>query len=385
MNRGQTPSINFPDFRAWGQTPAPLALGLMSGTSCDGASAALVRIRGRRLELVAHQTLRYPRELTQRLLNASTLSTAQISSLNVELGDMLARSARRLLRTARVPPRRVAVIGSHGHTVYHGPRDCRPSTLQLGEPSVIAATTGIPVVANFRMRDLAAGGEGAPLVPFFDEFFFGRGPVRALQNIGGIANVTVVGRRIQTVAFDTGPGNCLMDLVAQRLSRGRLPYDRAGRLAARGRIDPQAIRRLWAHPYFRLPPPKSAGRELFNEALLRRIFGARVSRHPRDVLATVTCFTAHAIAESYRRFLPVAPTEVIVSGGGAHNRTLMRHLRQRLAPIPVTTIAAFGLPVQAKEPAAFAFLALRALRRRINHLPRTTGASRACVLGALTR
>jgi len=357
----------------------------MSGTSCDGVSAALVRFQGRRLQLMAHETVRYPSSLARRLLHAISLSTPQISSLNMELGHQFARAAHRLLRKARVSPRRVTVVGSHGHTVYHGPDDRVPSTLQLGAPSVIAAHIGIPVVADFRMRDLAVGGEGAPLTPFFDEFFFGHGPVRAWQNIGGIANVTVVGRGVRTIAFDTGPGNCLLDVVTQRMSRGRLRYDRHGRRAARGRIDPRAVRRLWAHPYFRRRPPKSTGREVFNERLLRRLFGARLATHPLDVLATLTYFSAYAIAESYRRFVPARLTEVVVSGGGARNRTLMRHLSQLLAPTPVTTVDRFGIPVQAKEPVAFAFFALRALQHRLNHLPRTTGAARACVLGTLSR
>ncbi|MBI3320880.1 MAG: anhydro-N-acetylmuramic acid kinase [Candidatus Omnitrophica bacterium] len=361
-----------------------LALGLMSGTSCDGMSAALAQFTGRSLRVLAEQTWPYPERLSRTLRRGATLTAASLSSLNMELGEQFARSALRLLKHLRMSPRRVAVIGSHGHTIYHGPRDPIPSTLQLGEPAVIAQRTGIPVIADFRQRDIATGGEGAPLIPYFDETFFGGGSVRALQNIGGIANVTIVGRGIPTRAFDTGPGNCLIDLMVQRASRGRLRYDDHGHLALRGRIDHRAVERLWRHPYFRQPPPKSTGRELFNETFLEHIVGVRLARAPEDVIATVTYFTAYSIAESYRRFVPHRLRETIIGGGGARNRTLMRHLARLLYPVPVSSIERYGIPVQAKEPVAFAFLALRALRGRINHLPATTGSRSACVLGTMT-
>ncbi len=363
---------------------ARVALGLMSGTSCDGVSAALVRCHGRSLRVLAERTTPYPAALRRRLRQGPSLTAKELSALNMELGEYFARAARRLLASAKISPARVHVIGSHGHTIYHGPRDRIPSTLQIGEPAVIAQRTGLPVVANFRPRDIAAGGEGAPLIPYFDDAFFGGGPVRALQNLGGIGNVTVVGRDLAPIAFDTGPGNCLIDLVAQRASRGRLRFDAHGHLALQGRIDHRAVERLWRISYFRQPPPKSTGRELFNEALLADIFGPRLSRAPKDVLATVTYFTAFSIAESYRRFIPHRIREVLVSGGGVRNRTLMRHLARCLAPIPVHSIERYGIPAQAKEPAAFAFLALRALQHQANHVPATTGAKHLCILGSIT-
>ena len=361
-----------------------LAVGLMSGTSCDGISAALAQFTGRRCRVLAEQTRPYPASLVKRLRRGGELSVPELSALNMELGERFARAAHQLIRQANVSSRRISVIGSHGHTIYHGPNDRVPSTLQIGEPAIIAQRTGIPVVANFRPRDLAAGGQGAPLVPYFDEAVFGDGPIRALQNIGGIANVTVVGRACPTIAFDTGPGNCLIDLLVQRMTRGRLRYDARGHLALTGRIDHRAVERLWRHPYFRQAPPKSTGRELFNESLLRHIFGARLTQSPKDVLATITYFTAFSIVESYRRFVPHRLREIIVSGGGVHNRTLMSHIGTLASPIPVRSIERYGIPTQAKEPVAFAFLALRAFRHQINHLPRTTGARTACILGALT-
>ena len=361
-----------------------LAVGLMSGTSCDGISAALAQFQGHRIRIVAERTTPYSARLSRLLRRASTLSVPELSALHMEIGEQCARATHRLLRSAKVSPARVEVIGSHGHTVYHGPRDTVPSTLQIGSPAVIAQRTGIPVVADFRSSDVAVGGEGAPLVPYFDAFFFGDGPPRALQNIGGIANVSIVGREVPLVAFDTGPGNCLIDLVAHHLTHGRAAYDASGHLALRGRIDHRAIEQLWRHPYFRRPPPKSTGRELFNERFLIDVFGSRLSRTPLNVLATVTYFTAYSIAESYRRFIRHRLREIIVSGGGIRNRTLMGHLTHLLNPVPVHPIDRYGIPAQAKEPAAFAFLALRAIRGQLNHLPSTTGARRAVILGSIT-
>ena len=359
-----------------------LALGLMSGTSCDGVSAALVRFQGRSLRVLAEATRPYPAAFARRLRRAALLTAPELSALNMELGRRFARASVELLRAAHVSARRVAVIGSHGHTVYHGPRDPMPSTLQLGAPAVIAERTGCTVVADFRARDVAAGGEGAPLVPAFDEAFFGGGAPRALQNLGGIANVTVLGQGLKPLAFDTGPGNGLLDLVARRVSRGRLRFDAQGQLARRGRIDARAVERLWRHPYFRLPPPKSTGRELFNEAWLRRMLGPRYATI--DALATLTYFTAYTIVESLKRFGPHRLRELIVSGGGVRNRTLMDHLTRLASPVRVRSIECYGIPAQAKEPAAFAWLALRAIQGRVNHLPQTTGATHARILGAIT-
>ena len=361
-----------------------LALGLMSGTSCDGISCALAEFKSAQVRVIAEKTTPYPRRLVRTLRRGAALSAQELSSLNMTLGGLFAKAALRLLKSAKVPANKVTVIGSHGHTLYHGPNDAVPSTLQIGEAAVIAELTGIAVVADFRPRDMAAGGQGAPLVPFFDEAFFGNGAARALQNIGGIANVTFTGRGMTTQAFDTGPGNCLIDLAASCASSGRLKLDASGHLALRGRIDHRTIERLWRLPYFRKPPPKSTGRELFNEGLLKQTFGRELKRAPLDVLATVTYFTAHSIAESYRRFFPHRLREIIVSGGGVRNRTLMRHLTRLLAPVPVHSIERYNIPAQAKEPVAFAFLGLCAFKGQTNHLPAATGAKAARILGTIT-
>lgn len=360
-----------------------LALGLMSGTSADGVSLALASFQSRKIKVLTQKTYPYPPVLRKILLGAGNLKTPGISQLNVTLGKYFADCAVRFIKKSRQKPSKIKVIGSHGHTVWHAPASSSlPShTLQIGEPSFMAERTGIPVVADFRMRDLAAGGEGAPLIPHFDDYFFGGGPLRALQNIGGIGNVTLVGKSVKPVAaFDTGPGNCLMDWAVQKITGGRLQYDRGGKIAARGSVHAKTVVEMSRHPYFLKHPPKSTGRELFNETFIPRTL---LKERPENLMATLTYFTAHTIYESYKRFLPSYLSEIIVSGGGALNPVLMKLLKKLFAPVPVCTIEEFGIPVQAKEPAAFAFFALRALEGKINHAPSGTGARRACILGKI--
>ncbi len=364
-----------------------LALGLMSGTSADGCSVALASFSKNSCRVLGYRTYAYPPALFKKILRGADLSAPQVSGLNFELGAHHADAVLRFLKSEKVSAAKIGVIGSHGQTLYHGPEDVEPNTFQVGEPAVIAERTGIAVVSDFRPRDIAAGGQGAPLIPYFDHYFFGSGPVRAMQNIGGISNVCVVGKKIaRTIAFDNGPGNCLMDWAVRAATGGRKTFDVNGEQARGGRIDHDSVRKMAAHPYFSRKPPKSTGRELFNETFLPADLRRRVKRGTKDVLATLNYFTAWTIAESYRRFLPKrsALSEVVVSGGGALNTTLMDHLARLLGPVPVRTIERYGLPVQAKEPAAFAFFALRAIEGNINHLPETTGARRACVLGNIT-
>lgn len=371
--------------------PARLALGIMSGTSADGVSLALASFQGQKIKVLAHHTFPYPSSFRYLLLNAANLKTPEISELNVSLGNYFANCADKFLKQHHLKSSTIAVIGSHGHTVWHGDRHFFGvshrkrgqtwHTLQIGEPSFIAEKTGIPVVADFRMRDIAAGGEGAPLIPFFDDYFFGNGPLRALQNIGGIGNVTLVGKSVkQVTAFDTGPGNCLMDWAVQKITKGKMEYDRGGKIAARGSIHAKAVVEMSRHPYFLKRPPKSTGRELFNETFIPRYL---LKKRPEDLVATLTYFTAHTIYESYKRFLPANLSEIIVSGGGALNPVLMKLLKKIFAPVSMRTIEEYGIPAQAKEPAAFAFFALQALKRKINHSPSGTGARHACILGKI--
>jgi anhydro-N-acetylmuramic acid kinase len=364
-----------------------LALGLMSGTSADGVSAALVSFSGPRLKTLGSLTLPYPRPIAGKVLDPEELSLAEISALDFSIGEVFAQAALRLLAQTKTRPDRVTVIGSHGQTLHHSPRTRPAHTLQLGKAAVIAERTGITVVSDFRPRDIAAGGEGAPLLPFFDQAFFGGGPARALQNIGGIANVSIVGRGIKRpLAFDNGPGNTLLDWAVRKITHGRQAFDRGGALALRGMVRMEWIRAMNRHPYFRRPPPKSTGKELFNPDFLPEGFRKFMKKSPHDALRTLAYFTAYTIAESYRRFvLPRhAPKEMIVSGGGVLNAALLHDLASLLPLMKIVPISEYGIGPQDKEPAAFAFFALEAVRGRVNHLPEGTGARRAAVLGKIT-
>ena len=365
-----------------------VALGLMSGTSCDGVTAALVRTtwppRPGALRLVAWRTWPYPPALRRDLLRIADLDTAGLASVHHRIGAASARAAAALLARARVRPGAVAVVGSHGHTAWHAPRTA--GTLQVGDASQIAERTGIATVADFRSRDVAAGGQGAPLVPWFDWVYFHRpGGAVAVQNIGGIANVTVVTpRRKDAFAFDTGPGVMLVDEAVRRVTRGRQGYDRGGRIAREGTVDRAAADDLLSHPYFRKAPPKTTGRELFG----RRFLDAFMARHRRlrgaDLVRTLAFVTAASIAGAYRRFIParLGLREAVLSGGGARNPAIVEELR-RLAGVPVRTTDEDGIPVEAKEAVVFALLGLATLRGEPANLPAATGARHEAVLGAV--
>jgi anhydro-N-acetylmuramic acid kinase len=263
------------------------------------------------------------------------------------------------------------------------------STLQIGEPSVIAERTGLTTVADFRPRDVAAGGQGAPLVPYADYFLFHDARKnRAVQNIGGIANVTYLpagGRPADTLAFDTGPGNMMIDRAASLATGARAPYDAGGRIAARGHVNQKLLAELMRHPYLRRRPPKSTGREMFGTPLTDRLHerARRAGIPPADLVATVTAFTAASIADAYRRFLPGAVDEVILCGGGSRNPTLVAALGERLAPARVLLTDDFGIDADAKEAVSFAILAWATIRGEANNVPSATGARRPVVLGKI--
>ena len=383
-----------------------LVIGLMSGTSCDGIDVALAEIQGRGLQVKARlrhfTTLPYSpavRRQLLRLANANRqpiLSVAEISQTNVLLGELFARAVVRACRKFRVPLRKVDLIGSHGQTVYHQPSREKfaglrvGSTLQLGEPAVIAERTGAPVVADFRPRDIAAGGEGAPLVPYVDYLLYRharRG--RVALNIGGIANVTVIpagARPSEVVAFDTGPGNMVIDGMVEHGTRGRARFDRNGRLAARGKIIDPVLRELLRHPYFRRRPPKSTGREQFGkeyvQSLLQKTRGAALA----DRVCTATELTARSIAASFERFIlpKVTVHEVIVGGGGARNAFLMKRLRELLPGLAFIPAGNLGVDEDAKEAFAFAILAYQSWHGEPATLPSATGARHPVILGTIT-
>ncbi|MBI5884164.1 MAG: anhydro-N-acetylmuramic acid kinase [Elusimicrobia bacterium] len=351
----------------------------MSGTSADGITAVLVET-GPRFKVLACRTSAYPAAVRKRVLSAAGLRAPELSRLNMELGGLFADAALAVMKG-----RRVRVIGSHGQTVWHGPDADPANTLQIAEPSVIAERTGVTVVADFRPRDMAAGGQGAPLVPAFDAFLYGSGPLKALQNIGGIGNISVVGKGRMWTAFDTGPGNCLMDLAASLGTNGRLAMDKNGRMAARGHAAERKVAFLLKDSFFRKSPPKSLDRGSFGEAYLRSHFGRITRQNLPDTLATLTLLTARSIEDSYRRFiLPKhAVRQVLVSGGGSRNPVLMRLLRDLLRPIPVSVSDLADMPAMAKEAACFAWMAARAIQRKPNNCPAATGAAGSRVLGKI--
>ena len=345
--------------------------GVMSGTSLDGIDVAIVEIQGRRVTSIGFQSTAYS-EATRRAILAvsnTTTTTRAISRLNFQLGELYARAVQRACR--RYGP--VALIGCHGQTIYH---EGGANTLQIGEAAVIAERTGVPVVSDFRTRDIAAGGQGAPLVPFVDCLLF-RHPrrTRIALNIGGIANITVIPSGI---AFDTGPGNMVVDALTREYTKGRQNFDRNGRIAARGHLNRALLDRLLADPYYRAKPPKSAGREQYGAEFVARL--QQTGLPLPDLIATATVFTAATIAKAV---VPFAPDELIVSGGGAHNPQILAHLAAFLPKVALATSADYGIDVDAKEAIAFAVLAYQTWRHKPSNLPAATGARHAVILGKI--
>jgi len=380
-------------------------LGLMSGTSADGIDVALVRVSGRgwrvRARLEKFCTFPFPARVRRAILRVANanrrtvLSVAEISQLHFLLGELYAEAVERACRRFRVPLKRIDLIGCHGQTVYHQPQPELfagrhvASTLQLGEAQVLAERTGRPVVANFRPRDLAAGGQGAPLVPFVDYLLY-RHPRRGrvALNIGGIANVTVIpagARPEQVIAFDTGPGNMVIDAAVEHVTRGRQRFDRNGALAARGSVLTPLLRRLLRHPYFLRRPPKSTGREEFGRAYAEKFLRAAGRAAAEDKVRTAMELTVQSIADAFRRFiLPKADIhQVILGGGGARNALLVRRLRETLPGLRFLPAGKLGVDEKAKEAFAFAVLAYLTWRGQPGNLPSATGARRAVVLGTV--
>jgi anhydro-N-acetylmuramic acid kinase len=381
--------------------------GIMSGTSADGIDIAIVRITPARtrtgrptLTLLAHQGFPYSAALRRAVLaamNAQSTSTAELARLNWRLGLAYADA---VAATVKNHPIKLDLIGCHGQTLYHQARPAAYAgrtfscTWQLGEPAAIASATGVPVVSNFRPADMFAGGQGAPLVSLLDYVLFAdnkRG--RVLQNIGGIANLTAIPARATPaaiIAFDTGPGNMIIDAVAQKLFNQ--PFDRNGAFARRGRVLAPELKAALRHPFFRLPPPRTAGREQFGREFAAAFLAdcRKTSRKPEDAIATATAFTAESIARSYQQFvmphMKTRAVDYIVSGGGARNRTLMSMISNHLAPLgcQVSGSADFGLPVEAKEAAAFALLAWQTWHHLPGNVPAATGAARPVILGQVT-
>ncbi|MBO9542159.1 anhydro-N-acetylmuramic acid kinase [bacterium] len=370
-------------------------IGLMSGTSLDGVDVCMVRFSqaGRlRFEIEAFETYPLPEALKAAVLAQMRPETSRVDALcalDAELGAFFADAALRLIAEAGLSPEAVDLIGSHGQTIYHLPHGPYPSTMQLGDGSFIAVRTGITTVSDFRMADMAAGGQGAPLVPHADRTLFAD-PARAiaLLNLGGIANITLMapgGDRL--LAFDTGPANMVVDRFVERLTEGRQHYDADGRIALSGRVQPELLDQWLQHPFFMARPPKSTGREDFGHAYADARYdeGLEAGVSGPDLVATATALTAHSVAQSLRAFAPpsLRPSEILVSGGGARNPALMAFLQEALAPVPVVPLDARGVSGDAKEALAFALFAYQAVQGLFNHAPDATGASTPLVLGKI--
>ena len=373
---------------------------MMSGTSLDGVDAALLEVGGATPATFSWRLLGFhsesyaPEERDSIRCAIESGGAAELARLHATLGERFARCALAGCARAGVDPGSIAAIGSHGQTVWHDPPSEaeRGATLQVGDPATIAEITGIPVVSDFRTRDVAAGGHGAPLVPWPDQLLFSasRRP-RAIQNLGGMANVTwlpAASAREPVLAFDTGPGVALIDTAAELATDGRRTFDADGELAAAGEVDTGLLERLLRHPFLRRPPPKSTGREVFGSAFVQTLVERREPRTRRDwadLVATLTAFTAASITEAYRRWItPKGVSEVLLAGGGALNPVLAGMIADRMAPLPVRDLSEAGLDPEAREAACFAVLAWAHLRGLPANAPDATGASGARVLGSLT-
>jgi anhydro-N-acetylmuramic acid kinase len=382
-----------------------LVLGLMSGTSADGIEAALVRISGAppklKSKLEGHSSLPIPKPIRAKILQiaeGTPVPAAEISQLNFRLGHLFAEAAIATCKKLRVPLKSVDLIASHGQTIFHqGPPvpylgAKTSSTLQIGEPSVIAARTGVTTIGDFRPADMAVGGQGAPLVPFADYLLYRHEKLgRVSLNLGGIANITVIpahSKPQDVFAFDTGPANILIDALVSHFSKGRNRFDAGARIASRGECLIPLLEKLLADPYLRLKPPKSTGREYFGRTFVQKILrgGRKLRTRPEDLIRTATIFTALSVVDSLNRFvLPRTKiSQLIVSGGGTRNPLLMCQLEAALAPIELLTSEKFGVPEQSKEAFAFALLAYETFHHRPSNLPSATGATRSAILGKIS-
>jgi anhydro-N-acetylmuramic acid kinase len=354
--------------------------GIMSGTSLDGIDVAVVDIGRRKFEVVKHTTTPYPDDVRERILAVSdaVAHVSVVSQLNFLLPELYAKA----LKNCGVPLASIELIGCHGQTIYHE----RGSTLQLGDGSVLAERVGIPVVSDFRPRDMAAGGRGAPLVPFVDYLLYRDKRLgRVALNIGGIANITAIppgGPADQVLAFDTGPGNMVIDQLVALYTKGKQTFDEGGQVAAQGKLNRALLKNLLRRAYYREKPPKTAGREQYGKKFIRDLRQTRLS-FP-DLIATATALTPASIAVGIERFVRHPVDEIVVSGGGVHNATMMAYLQAFLPNVRVRTSDEFGVNSDAKEAIAFAILAHETWHKRPSNLPSATGARRAVVLGKVS-
>jgi len=363
-------------------------VGLMSGTSLDGIDAAVIAMDGDDIRLMAFATYPLENKLKEPILRLNAPGFDEIDALGMldrALGYASAQAALDIIKKADVTPEHITAIGSHGQTIRHRPNglsDSHAFTLQVGCAATIAEKTGITTVSDFRRRDIAAFGQGAPLVPFVHQRLFAeKGKNIAVLNIGGIANITYLGADGQVLGFDTGPGNMLMDALMQTMTDGRFAYDKNGELAATGQVNQPLLDVLLGHAFFKQTPPRSTGREDFGEVLLEKVMAVDIA--DADKIATVTELTAQSIASSFT-YLPDVPESCLLCGGGAHNQHLKNRLSKLLAPTVVQTTTDKGLSVDAVEAVAFAMLAAQTLSGETNTLAAVTGAQNDVCGGQIT-
>ena len=367
-------------------------ISMMSGTSIDGIDACLVKIFDNlSFEVIDNYSLDYPQEIREKLFELANNKgdVKDVCFMNFVVGEQFAKCANELIKKANIKKEEIDFISSHGQTICHLPQKNTisdvsiGSTLQIGDISVISDRTGIMTIGDFRPKDISANGEGAPLIPFADKILFGLDKNRLIQNIGGISNVTVLSNDCDIFAFDNGVGNMLIDYFTNKLFG--LPFDKDGEIAASGKIDEKWLNQLLSEPYYSVKPPKTTGRELFNNEYAEKIF-LSAPKKKEDVISTITALTACVIADSYKNFIfpKTSIDEVVFGGGGAYNKTLISYLQKYMPQLTIKTHADFGIPDKLKEAIAFAYLGYFTMKNMPNNLPSCTGANVPVVMGKIS-
>ena len=363
----------------------------MSGTSLDSIDACLLKIfDDLTFEIIDDYSLEYPIEIKDKLLQLANNNgnIKDVCYMNFVVGELFAKAANNLIKKAKKKSEEIDFISTHGQTIFHIPTDIKigeiktKSTLQIGDISVISHRTGITTVGDYRTKDIAAGGQGAPLVPFADKILFGTDKNRLIQNIGGISNVTVLSKECEMFAFDNGVGNMLIDYFSQKLFN--IPFDKNGKIASKGNIDKDWLNKLLEEPYYSKQPPKTTGRELFNKEYAERILKTAPIKK-EDIIATITALTAKVITDSYKKFILPQTTidEVVLGGGGAYNKTLISYMQKFMPELTIKTHEDFNIPNKLKEAIAFAYLGYFTLNKQTNNAPECTGALSNVIMGKI--
>lgn len=366
-------------------------ISMMSGTSLDSIDACLLKIfDDLSFEVLDSYSLDYPKEIRAKLFELANNNgdVKDVCYMNFIVGELFAKTANELMAKAKIKKEDIDFISSHGQTIFHIPSNLElggvstKSTLQIGDISVIAYKTGVTTVGDFRTKDMAANGQGAPLVPFADKILFGTDKNRLIQNIGGISNVTVLSKECDIFAFDNGVGNMLIDYFTQKLYN--LPFDKNGEIAASGEVDNNWLNQLLKEPYYSKLPPKTTGRELFNNNYAEEIYKTAPNKK-EDVISTITALTAKTITDSYKKFIlpKTAIDEVVLGGGGAYNKTLIKYMNEYMPELTIKTHEDFGIPNKLKEAIAFAYLGYFTLNKKPNNVPSCTGADMPVVMGKI--